>query len=54
VHPEQATEIIFLTGGAFTLHAREFLDRVPNPRLDKPFDSNSLRAIVNRQVSRSI
>jgi PAS domain S-box-containing protein len=54
VHPELATEVIFLTGGAFTLHAREFLDRVPNPRLDKPFDSNSLRALVNRQVSRSI
>jgi PAS domain S-box-containing protein len=54
VHPDLATEVIFLTGGAFTLHAREFLDRVPNPRLDKPFDSNSLRALVNRQVSRSI
>ena len=51
--PELANRVIFLTGGAFTLLAREFLDRVPNPRLDKPFDSDSLRAAVNRQISRA-
>jgi len=50
--PELATRIIFLTGGAFTVRAREFLARVPNARLDKPFDSERLRALVNRQVSR--
>ncbi len=41
-----------MTGGAFTVSARDFLDRVPNPRLEKPFDSAALRALVNRQVSR--
>jgi two-component system, cell cycle sensor histidine kinase and response regulator CckA len=51
--PELAAQIIFLTGGAFTLGAREFLDRIANPRLDKPFDSQSLRSLVNRQVARS-
>jgi len=50
--PELAAEIIFLTGGAFTLCAREFLDRITNPRLDKPFDSERLRGLVNRQVAR--
>jgi CheY-like chemotaxis protein len=50
--PEVAARIIFLTGGAFTLGAREFLDRVGNPRLDKPFDSQSLRALVNHVVDR--
>jgi len=53
LRPELAPEIIFLTGGAFTLQAREFLDRVTNPRLDKPFDSDCLRELVNRQVSRA-
>jgi PAS domain S-box-containing protein len=51
--PERAAEVIFMTGGAFTVRAREFLDRVPNPRLEKPFDSASLRAVVARQVSRA-
>ena len=51
--PELAARVIFLTGGAFTVRAREFLDRVPNARLDKPFDSECLRAMVNRQVSRA-
>jgi CheY-like chemotaxis protein/two-component sensor histidine kinase len=50
--PELATQVIFLTGGAFTLRAREFLDRIGNPRLDKPFDSQSLRTLVSQRVSR--
>lgn len=51
--PELATQIIFLTGGAFTLRARKFLNRIPNPRLDKPFDSQSLRSLVGLSVARS-
>jgi CheY-like chemotaxis protein len=43
VAPEQAERMIFMTGGAFTPAAREFLDRVSNPRLEKPFDANVLR-----------
>jgi hypothetical protein len=38
--------MIFLTGGAFTQRAREFLDRVGNRRLDKPFDVDRLRAEI--------
>jgi PAS domain S-box-containing protein len=48
--PEQEKRILFLTGGAFTVKAREFLDQVPNPRLEKPFDVSALRAMVNRLV----
>jgi PAS domain S-box-containing protein len=48
--PEQEKRILFLTGGAFTVKAREFLDHVPNPRLEKPFDMLTLRAMVNRLV----
>jgi len=41
--PEQAERVVFLTGGAFTTGAREFLDRVPNGRLDKPIPAASSR-----------
>ena len=46
--PEQASRMIFVTGGAFTQTALEFLARVPNERLDKPFDARSLRTLVQR------
>jgi PAS domain S-box-containing protein len=46
----QAAKIVFVTGGAFTSGAREFLDRVPNRRLEKPFDLGRLRALVNQLV----
>lgn len=44
--PEQAARMVFVTGGAFTPRAREFLEGVPNPRLEKPFDPQSLRGLV--------
>ena len=47
---EQAERIVFLTGGAFTVDARQFLDRVPNARLEKPFEPQNLRAFVNERV----
>jgi len=46
----QANKIVFVTGGAFTSGARDFLDRVPNRRLEKPFDLGRLRALVNQLV----
>ncbi|UXI70043.1 response regulator [Tahibacter amnicola] len=49
--PEQASRMIFVTGGAFTPSARSFLDHVPNDRLEKPFDSDRLRAIVNHRIA---
>ncbi len=51
IAPEQAHEMVFLTGGAFTARAREFLDAVQNMRVEKPFDIQALRAIVNERVS---
>ncbi len=49
--PETAKHVIFLTGGAFTVKARQFLDRVPNPRLEKPFRIQALRALVSSQLA---
>jgi PAS domain S-box-containing protein len=48
--PEQAARTIFLTGGAFTPRARAFLDETTNQRLEKPFDPQNLRAVVNHSV----
>lgn len=47
VDPETAASMVFLTGGAFTVQAREFLDRVSNTCLEKPFDSAKLRGVVH-------
>jgi len=46
--PELVNRMIFMTGGAFTPAARDFLDRVPNDRLEKPYEVQSLRALVQR------
>jgi CheY-like chemotaxis protein len=45
--PDQAKAVIFITGGAFTPRSREFLDGVPNQRVEKPFGPVHLRALVN-------
>jgi signal transduction histidine kinase len=47
IAPEQAEKMVFMTGGAFTSRAREFLDQVRNPRVEKPFDVGSLKALVH-------
>jgi signal transduction histidine kinase len=46
IAPEQAQRMIFVTGGAFTPAAREFLDHVPNPRIEKPVEATNLLAMV--------
>ena len=48
--PEQAQRMVFLTGGAFTQAARDFLAKVPNRTLEKPIDRNGLLALVNERV----
>jgi CheY-like chemotaxis protein len=48
--PAQCERIVFMTGGAFTSGSSEFLDRVPNARLEKPFALRSLRTLVNERV----
>jgi signal transduction histidine kinase len=44
--PEQARRMVFVTGGAFTTQSREFLDAVPNPRIEKPFDVRTILEII--------
>ncbi len=50
--PEDALRMVFVTGGAFTPSATTFLDRVPNERMEKPFDAAALRELVQRFVKK--
>ncbi len=45
--------IVFMTGGAFTSSAREFLESVQNRRIEKPFDLQGIRVLVNELVRES-
>jgi len=41
-----AERIVFMTGGAFNASAKQFLRNVPNPVLDKPFETQALHETV--------
>ncbi|HUP20279.1 MAG TPA: response regulator [Gemmatimonadota bacterium] len=45
--PDQAERMIFMTGGASTQRARDFLSANPNPRIEKPFDTPTLLALLD-------
>jgi signal transduction histidine kinase len=45
-----ADRMVFLTGGAFTGPAREFLDKVPNARFEKPLDGPNVRAMIRERL----
>ncbi len=51
IAPALADRTVFLTGGAFTPSARDFLARVPNARIEKPFEPDQLRALVARVLA---
>jgi signal transduction histidine kinase/ActR/RegA family two-component response regulator len=46
--PEVAARLIFVTGGAFTPDAADFLEKATNPCLEKPFEPTALRAAVEQ------
>lgn len=50
IHSEQAERFIFMTGGAFTDCAREFLASVAAPLLKKPFRNETLRDMINARL----
>jgi FixJ family two-component response regulator len=53
LRPELTGRVIFLTGGAFTPQARSFLERIPNRRVEKPFNARALLE-VTREVLASV
>ena len=49
--PELARRMLFMTGGAYTPHARRFLAEVSNPCIDKPFGPAELVSIVDQVMA---
>lgn len=49
--PVLAERVVFTTGGAFTLSASEYMNRVGNLRLEKPCDVTTLREVMAARVS---
>jgi ligand-binding sensor domain-containing protein/signal transduction histidine kinase/CheY-like chemotaxis protein len=52
VEPARAERMVFVTGGAYTPAAQSFLERVANPRLEKPFEPEKLRERVREWVAK--
>jgi PAS domain S-box-containing protein len=46
--PDVAARFVFISGGTYTARARDHLERVPNPRLQKPFDVAQLVDAIER------
>lgn len=49
--PEQAKVMIFMTGGAFTPRGRDFLERLENAHIEKPFGIEALQTAINERMS---
>ncbi len=50
IAPRHLPSFIFVTGGAFTDGAKEFLDGVSNPVMEKPFDPLQIRELVAKHA----
>ena len=50
--PGYETRLVFMTGGAFTASAKQFLAQVPNARIEKPFNLRALQRMVQKSVAR--
>lgn len=48
--PELASRFVFMTGGAFTAQAREFLHKTPLVCLEKPFELHQIRDLVRERA----
>jgi CheY-like chemotaxis protein len=52
IRTELGDRFVFMTGGSFHPHTREFLETTSNPRIDKPFDLNALRSLVRDRIAK--
>lgn len=50
--PELAERMVFMTGGAYTAESRNFLRKVPNTQVEKPFDIDSLLGLIRELADR--
>ncbi len=51
--PRLAEQVIFVTGGAFTPRARDYLSKLDNRIVEKPIGVAALRKIVGDHISRA-
>jgi DNA-binding NtrC family response regulator len=51
--PGLEKRLVFMTGGAFTTEAEAFLERIANPRVEKPFDFASVDQLLRRAARSS-
>ena len=49
-YPRLANHLVFITGGAFTPKAREYLANVGNLTIEKPFDVKALKQQVREMI----
>jgi CheY-like chemotaxis protein len=49
-NPALALRFVFLSGDLSRSDIREYLERVPNERIEKPFNIQELRALASRLV----
>jgi CheY-like chemotaxis protein len=50
--PALAERFVFVTGGAFTPRALQFLQSIPNERIQKPFQPDELSRLLQRALQR--
>lgn len=50
-YPGSESRIVFMTGGTFTSQAQQFLNEVPNVRLEKPFNLKEIRALLQQPLT---
>jgi DNA-binding NtrC family response regulator len=54
IAPELVDRVVFVTGGAYSQRAVEFLERAHIPRIEKPFPSlTAFRAMVREYLART-
>jgi signal transduction histidine kinase len=50
--PAVAARVVFMTGGAFTRQAQQYVAAVPNPCISKPFDLDALKQLVSDRIGK--
>ena len=49
--PEVASRVVFMTGGAFSPRVIDYLERVGNPKVEKPFEVAGIRSLVAERLA---
>jgi CheY-like chemotaxis protein len=49
--PEQADDIVFMSGGIISARVQEYLEQIPNLCLDKPFSEQTLLELIHSHVA---